>query len=258
MVSNSTAARRVRQYRRLINVSTELKKLFDEYFKAGWAVEGAVGSEYKIDATYLSPHVNMASRMTSACKLYDVSIMLSQSVQELMSDVAQSKLRHLDTVTVKGSSVKQKIFTYDAKARGVDFFLHSRSEEQADIEADRYSPGMWHNDQDLKAMRQHITDDFLKAFNEGFKAYTNGDWPTGIRKLEKANDIMFQTAVDEGYLEEEFDALNLNVGTDIRNATEELKRKNGDGPCMYLINFMKSQGGEAPAGWEGWHPLTRK
>lgn len=24
---------------------------------AGWAVEGAVGSEYKIDATYLSPHV---------------------------------------------------------------------------------------------------------------------------------------------------------------------------------------------------------
>jgi hypothetical protein len=26
---------------------------------AGWAVEGAVGSEYKIDATYLSPHVNM-------------------------------------------------------------------------------------------------------------------------------------------------------------------------------------------------------
>jgi hypothetical protein len=24
---------------------------------AGWAVEGAVGSEYKIDATYLSPYV---------------------------------------------------------------------------------------------------------------------------------------------------------------------------------------------------------
>ena len=36
---------------------------------AGWAVEGAVGSEYKIDATYLSPHVNMASRMASAVRL---------------------------------------------------------------------------------------------------------------------------------------------------------------------------------------------
>lgn len=225
---------------------------------AGWAVEGAVGSEYKIDATYLSPHVNMASRMTSACKQYDVTIMLSQAVQELMTDVAQAKLRHVDTVTVKGSSVKQKIYTYDAKARGVDFFLYSRSEEQADLEADQYSPSIWQNDQDLKAMRQHITDDFLKIFKEGFKSYTAGDWPTAIQKLEKANDLFFQTAVDEGYLEEEFDALNLRVGTDIRNAAEELKRENGDGPSMCLINFMKSHGGVAPKDWEGWHPLTRK
>ena len=27
---------------------------------AGWAIEGAVGSLQKVDATYLSPHVNMA------------------------------------------------------------------------------------------------------------------------------------------------------------------------------------------------------
>jgi Adenylate and Guanylate cyclase catalytic domain len=222
------------------------------------STEGAVGSEYKIDATYLSPHVNMASRMTSACKQYDVSIMLSQSVQELMSDVAHSKLRHLDTVTVKGSSVKQKIYTYDARARGVDFFLHSRSDEQADFEADRYSPNIWTTDQDLIAMRQHVTDEFLKAFKEGHKAYTAGDWPTAIQKLELANDIMFQTAVDEGYMEDEFDALNLRPGEDVRGAAEELKRENGDGPSMYLISFMKSHGGVAPKHWDGWHPLTRK
>jgi hypothetical protein len=51
---------------------------------AGWAVEGAVGSEYKIDATYLSPHVNMASRMMSACKHYGVTILLSEAVEELL------------------------------------------------------------------------------------------------------------------------------------------------------------------------------
>merc|ERR1719424_808140 len=33
---------------------------------AGWAVEGALGSEFKIDATYLSPDVNLASRLESA------------------------------------------------------------------------------------------------------------------------------------------------------------------------------------------------
>jgi hypothetical protein len=35
---------------------------------AGWAIEGAVGSLQKVDATYLSPHVNMAARMEVASR----------------------------------------------------------------------------------------------------------------------------------------------------------------------------------------------
>lgn len=34
----------------------------------GWAIEGAIGSTYKIDASYLSPNVNMASRLEAATK----------------------------------------------------------------------------------------------------------------------------------------------------------------------------------------------
>lgn len=34
----------------------------------GWAIEGAIGSNYKIDASYLSPNVNMASRLEAATK----------------------------------------------------------------------------------------------------------------------------------------------------------------------------------------------
>jgi hypothetical protein len=29
----------------------------------GWAIYGAIGSVYKIDASYLSPNVNMVSRL---------------------------------------------------------------------------------------------------------------------------------------------------------------------------------------------------
>lgn len=29
----------------------------------GWAIEGPIGSEYKIDASYLSPNVDMAGRL---------------------------------------------------------------------------------------------------------------------------------------------------------------------------------------------------
>ncbi len=34
----------------------------------GYAIEGAIGSFYKIDASYLSPNVNMASRLEAATK----------------------------------------------------------------------------------------------------------------------------------------------------------------------------------------------
>ena len=33
---------------------------------SGWVIEGAVGSSHKIDASYLSPHVNMAARIETA------------------------------------------------------------------------------------------------------------------------------------------------------------------------------------------------
>ena len=32
----------------------------------GWAIEGAIGSDFKIDASYLSPNVNLASRIEAA------------------------------------------------------------------------------------------------------------------------------------------------------------------------------------------------
>ncbi len=38
-----------------------------------WAVEGAVGSEHKIDATYLSPHVNVTMMLEGETKRYGVS-----------------------------------------------------------------------------------------------------------------------------------------------------------------------------------------
>lgn len=34
----------------------------------GWAIEGAIGSEYKIDASYLSPNVNISARLEAATK----------------------------------------------------------------------------------------------------------------------------------------------------------------------------------------------
>lgn len=216
---------------------------------AGWAVEGAVGSMYKIDATYLSPHVNMASRMMSATKQYGVNFLLSQAVQKLLSENCQNKLRHVDTVTVKGSSVQQRIYTYDAKVRK-DFFLYGKTKSKEDVDSDRYTPAIWNIDQDLLAMRNHICDEFTELFNRGRDEYLSGNWHTAIKFLKSANKIMVQQAVEEGYGGSE------SLWKDDDDAED--RQSHGDGPCQRLIAYMQDLGGEAPKDWDGYRPLTSK
>jgi class 3 adenylate cyclase len=227
---------------------------------AGWAVEGAVGSEYKIDATYLSPHVNMASRMMSACKLYGVKVLLSQAVEELMSKNARSKLRHLDTVYVKGSNVSQRIYTYDARHEGVDFFLFERTPDQADIEAEAYSPSIWDNDQDLKSMRQHVTDDFMKIFHHGVELYLEGQWKSACKNLEEADNIMFENVLEQGFVDYITEDLG-EYGKNLKISKEELSRlKNefGDGACKSLIQYMQRRKFIPPPDWQGVRHLMSK
>merc|ERR1719487_1118781 len=65
---------------------------------AGWAIEGAVGSEFKIDASYLSPNVSIASSVEAATSTYRVPIIISQSVIELAGDSMSDKCRLIDRV----------------------------------------------------------------------------------------------------------------------------------------------------------------
>ena len=50
---------------------------------SGWAIEGAVGSLQKVDATYLSPHVNMAARMEAASRQFGVAILMTERFSEV-------------------------------------------------------------------------------------------------------------------------------------------------------------------------------
>lgn len=51
----------------------------------GWAIEGAIGSYYKIDASYLSPNVNMASRLEAATKQFGVPLLISGQLRDVCS-----------------------------------------------------------------------------------------------------------------------------------------------------------------------------
>lgn len=52
----------------------------------GWAIEGAIGSRYKIDLSYLSENVNIASRLQDISKIYKSDIIISGDFYDNMSE----------------------------------------------------------------------------------------------------------------------------------------------------------------------------
>merc|ERR1719229_2161194 len=80
---------------------------------AGWAIEGAVGSEFKIDASYLSPNVNIAKSVERATAIYDVPLLVAQSVVELCTKRMADKCRLIDRVVIKGQSAPMELYSVD-------------------------------------------------------------------------------------------------------------------------------------------------
>lgn len=79
----------------------------------GWAIEGAIGSDFKIDASYLSPNVNMSSRLEAATSQFGVPILVSGMLVRIMTARTVSYMRQIDCVTVKGSIEPVELWTVD-------------------------------------------------------------------------------------------------------------------------------------------------
>lgn len=78
----------------------------------GWAIEGPIGSEYKIDASYLGSHVHMASRLEAATKGYGASMLITGDVYNLMTK-NKNNLRHIDRVVSTGETTPTDLYTVD-------------------------------------------------------------------------------------------------------------------------------------------------
>jgi len=201
----------------------------------GWAIEGAIGSAYKVDASYLSPHVNMAARLEAATKQYGVPLLISRDFAQELTPAAQKYLRLLDRVTVKGSEHPMELYTFD-----VSFYPSQFGDAQHNIEprnaAERKAlktaaePPIhidFATDPAVLALQAGLPDGFFEAFEAGVQAYLGGRWPTARLHLQDVLDHW----------------------------------KPEDGPSHTLLGVMKRMGqadGSAPADWEGFRALTEK
>lgn len=196
---------------------------------AGWAIEGAVGSVQKVDATYLSPHVNMAARLETSSRQYKVPILISQTHYDIMSEAAKHNCRRVDVVTVKGSENPIGIYTYDCDQQGShNQGIRSSTRRFCTPSAD--SAEVMEHDYDLLRLRSFFTPELKDLHRAGVDAYVAGDWQLARTKLSRCNEL---TLAKTGGL-------------------------HSDGPSSTILDHMEKSGYIAPGDWKGYRPLTSK
>ncbi|KAF0719136.1 Aste57867_1250 [Aphanomyces stellatus] len=134
----------------------------------GWAIEGAIGSGFKIDASYLSPDVNMSARLEAATKQFGVTILFSHTFHKLLSHHIQDMCRLIDCVTVKGSEKPLSLYTFDVYRISELSNLNLGTEEH------------------LIQLQCGIPVEFRSSFDRGVNKYLEGNWPEARSFIEDA------------------------------------------------------------------------
>lgn len=82
----------------------------------GWAIEGAIGSYFKIDVSYLSPNVNFTQHLQEHAHLYNVPLLISGQLYDNFSEETQQYCRKIDYILMKGQEKPVWAYTCDVIA----------------------------------------------------------------------------------------------------------------------------------------------
>lgn len=69
----------------------------------GKACEGPIGSEFKVDAIYISKEIQIGARIDQLCDLYNREILLSNDLYMMLSERAKEQTRKIETITMNES-----------------------------------------------------------------------------------------------------------------------------------------------------------
>ncbi|SCO75019.1 adenylyl cyclase alpha, putative [Plasmodium vivax] len=176
----------------------------------GWAIEGAIGSSYKIDLSYLSENVNIASRLQDISKTYKRNVVISGEFYDNMSEGFKKSLRRIDRVTLKGCGNPLDLYTFDIRldkipkkknveafdvARNVDIKMvkilndikqkterRRRKKEVLNLAYDLHEE--YSKSEDIKSIQMNFPEEYLRLFGNALELYLGGDWRESHRLLE--------------------------------------------------------------------------
>ena len=203
----------------------------------GWAIEGAIGSDLKIDASYLGPDVNLVESLADLNTKYGTRILASNDlVDSCDSSISKSLFRRIDRVRFGMNHTDLHIYSLDldpnaallsqyeidnsVQATSLDTNRHRQVREREKRKAARWSTDLLFylfKDKYFHMLRGvYQSDPTLKSlFDKGFLNYEAGEWDVATQALEERNESLT------------------------------------DGPSLRLLEFMKSQSQTAPQEWAG-------
>lgn len=80
----------------------------------GRAIEGAIGSEFKVDALYLSADTQIGLRIDQLCDIYDRPLLMSGDFYKMLSEKGKTFCRKIDQVCMEESKGQMKeIYSFD-------------------------------------------------------------------------------------------------------------------------------------------------
>ena len=180
----------------------------------GQSIEGAIGSMFKIDASYLSTNVNMANNLEENTKTFKKELIMSGDFYDYLSDDAKRYLRLLDIFKNKNGEItrlysidldlenipiekqKDSMFKEDNIEKKMDILQQKR--KMAKILYDdivlRHKSDIWNdfiNDEDdFKLVREKYPDNFADIYNNGMEHFRNGNWAEAKNCLLSAQDLL--------------------------------------------------------------------
>ena len=214
----------------------------------GRSIEGAIGSMFKIDASYLSPDVNMANALEEKTKDFSKELIMSGDFVDFLSEDARKNLRLLDVIKAPSGEVNRyysidmdfrtlqiekkedSIFKDDDLQNKLEKIMEKRKKAK-DLYYDvvkRHKNDVWkefvNNDVDYPKIRERYTPEFIETYNNGMQKYVEGKWDVAKTLLMKAESILGDKDV----------------------------------PSDNILEYMKQFNYIAPSDWEGYKDESKK
>ena len=208
----------------------------------GQSIEGAIGSMFKIDASYLSTNVNMANELEENTKTFKKELIMSGDFYDYLSEDAKSYVRLLDIFKTKSGQIT-RLYSIDLDLENIpiekkkdSMFKEDNIEKKWELIKQkrkiskifyddivlRHKSDIWNEfvseEDEFRLVREKYPDNFVEDYNNGMEQFRKGNW---------------------------FEAKNL--------LTTALETVGGDDPATKLnLEFMGKYNYMAPENWKGY------